>query len=53
MKKNISLQILKMKNNKILQPLKKYIAKQEQLIDLNILKAEILLLFKQDRERRK
>jgi hypothetical protein len=52
MKKNISLQNLKMKNNKILQTLKKYIAKQEHLIDLDILKAEILLLFKQDREKR-
>jgi hypothetical protein len=42
-----------MKNNKILQILKKYIAKQKQPIDLEILKTEILLLFKHNKERRR
>ena len=49
---NKFLQMLKMKNNKILQPLKKYISKQEYFIDLDILKTEILLLFQQERKRR-
>ena len=52
MNKDKFMQRLEMKNNKILQMLKKYIAKQKHLIDLDILKAEILLLFKQERERR-
>ena len=52
-KNNQSLKILKMKNNKILQILKKYIAKQKQPIDLEILKTEILLLFKHNKERRR
>jgi len=39
-------------NNKLLQMLKKYIAKQKHLIDLDILKTQILLLFKQEHERR-
>jgi|TARA_B100001971_G_scaffold197368_1_gene205982 hypothetical protein len=46
MKKNISMQMLKMKNKKILQTLKKYIAQQKTPIDKEILKTEILLLFK-------
>tara|TARA_Y100000031_G_C7976136_1_gene272622 strand:+ start:364 stop:507 length:144 start_codon:yes stop_codon:yes gene_type:complete len=46
MKKNITLQMLKMKNKKILQTLKKYIAQQKTPIDKEILKTEILLLFK-------
>ena len=45
--------MLKMKNNKILQTLKKYIVKQEHLIDLDILKTEILLLFKHEKEGRR
>ena len=52
MNKNKFMQMLKMKNNKILQTLKKYIAQQKQPIDLEILKTEILLLFKQEHERR-
>ena len=52
MKKNITMQMLKTRNKKILQTLKKYIAQQKQSIDLDILKAEILLLFKQESERR-
>lgn len=41
------------KNKQLLQTLKKYIAQQKQPIDKEILKTEILLLFKQDREKRK
>ena len=52
-KNNQSLKILKMKNNKILQILKKYIAKQKQPIENEILKTEILLLFKHNKEKRR
>ena len=41
------------KNKQLLQTLKKYIVKQEHLIDLDILKTEILLLFKHEKEGRK
>jgi hypothetical protein len=53
MNKNKFMQALKMKNIKILKILKKYIAKQKYFIDLDILKTQILLLFKQDIDRRR
>ena len=50
MSKKQFLQKIEMKNNKILQVLKKYIAKQKNSIDREILKTEILLLFKQGKK---
>ena len=43
---------MKNKNKQFLQTLKKYMAKQKQPIDLEILKTEILLLFKHEKEGR-
>ena len=50
MNKDKFFQRLEMKNNKILQILKKYITKQKHSIDREILKTEILLLFKYEKD---